>query len=166
MRFEISNKKYKDGLNTDWGIFFNPSIIDIPETLIKCEKLFDKNVLEIKKLVTDIGDLNATYVQRFNKHLQIYGFILLPCKGISYELINSKNRLKFNISHNIYKEFVTFEIAYLENSRRVQSTDSKISNFSILTLKKRKKMIIEKELIIEGYQSFDDYQKLILLILK
>ena len=166
MRFEISNKKYKDGLNTDWGIFFNQSIIDIPETLIKCEKLFDKNVLEIKKLVTDIGDLNATYVQRFNKHLQIYGFILLPCKGISYELINSKNRLKFNISHNIYKEFVTFEIAYLENSRRVQSTDSKISNFSILTLKKRKKMIIEKELIIEGYQSFDDYQKLILLILK
>ena len=112
MRFEVSNKKYKDWLNTDWGIFFNLSILDISETLVKCEELFDKNVLEIKKLVSDIGDLKATvakkqlnlvlyddsniiepiYAQRFNKHLQIYAFILVPYKGVSYELVNSKNQ--------------------------------------------------------------------------
>ena len=39
-------------------IFFRkPDIKRIPEPLDACEQLFDKNVLEIKKLVKDIGDL-------------------------------------------------------------------------------------------------------------
>ena len=97
-KFESKNNKYKDWLTSDWGVFFEPSIIGIPDTLKKCEELFDEKVLEIKKLVEDIGDLNVvisdkqlnlilyddsniiapTYTQRFNKHLQIYGFISIP----------------------------------------------------------------------------------------
>ena len=89
MKFEISNKKYKDWLNPNDGIFFSDSLIDIPDTLVECEKLFDKNILEIKKLVNEIGEINdvvaneqlnlalyddsnlteETHVQRVNKHL-------------------------------------------------------------------------------------------------
>ena len=38
-------------------IFMRPYIKKIPKPLSHCEWLFDKNVLEIKKLVKDIGDL-------------------------------------------------------------------------------------------------------------
>ena len=48
--FECSNDKYKDWLNTNEGVFFFDSYKDIPDTLEECEKLFDKNVLEIKKI--------------------------------------------------------------------------------------------------------------------
>ena len=34
-----------------------PYIKTIPKPLTFCEELFDKNILEIKKLVKDIGDL-------------------------------------------------------------------------------------------------------------
>ena len=38
-------------------------MVDIPESLIKCQELFDYNVLTIKKLVKDIGDLNNLTVK-------------------------------------------------------------------------------------------------------
>ena len=97
LSFECSNDKYKDWLNTNEGIFFFDLYKDIPDK-IECEKLFDKNVLEIKKLVEDIGVLKEdveneqlnlvlyddsnlieeTFVQRVNKHLKLYGFISVP----------------------------------------------------------------------------------------
>ena len=33
MKFESKNSKYKDWLTSDWGVFFEPSIIDTPDTL-------------------------------------------------------------------------------------------------------------------------------------
>ena len=153
MKFESKSKKYKDWLTTDWGVFFEPSIIDIPDTLKKCEELFDEKVLEIKKLIKDIGDLNVvisdkqlnlilygdsniiapTYTQRFSKHLQIYGFISIPYKGVSLELIYSKNRQKFNMLYNIYKEYISLEIAYLNKPRPIKISDAKVTNISILS---------------------------------
>ena len=53
-------KKYKAWLGTDKRIktiFMKPYIKTIRKLLTFCEELFDKNVLEIKKLVKDIGDL-------------------------------------------------------------------------------------------------------------
>ena len=50
-------KKYNEWLETDKRIFMKPYIKTIPKPLTFCEELFDKNVLEIKKLVKDIGDL-------------------------------------------------------------------------------------------------------------
>ena len=41
-----------------WYISGESSVVNIPEAISQCEKLFDKNVLPIKKLVKDIGDLN------------------------------------------------------------------------------------------------------------
>ena len=56
--FEISNPIYKIWFKTSYSIFDEPSVVDILEPISQCEKLFDKNVLPIKKLVKDIGDLN------------------------------------------------------------------------------------------------------------
>ena len=53
-----ANQKYKEWLGTDNKIFMKPYIRKIPKPLTDCEKLFDKDVLEIKQLVKDIGDLN------------------------------------------------------------------------------------------------------------
>ena len=85
--------------------------------------MFDKNVLPIEKLVKDIGDLNNltiketenlllyddsnlisnTFFIEFNKKIQCHGFISSLYNNSDKQLINSKNRLKFNILRNIEK---------------------------------------------------------------
>ena len=55
MKFFCSNTKYKDYLDSNNGKFYFDSYRDLPDDLQECEKLFDKDVLEIKKLVQDIG---------------------------------------------------------------------------------------------------------------
>ena len=55
--FEYPTKKYKDWLKTDFTIFEKPCITKIRKPLKYCEELFDANVLVIKELVKDIGDL-------------------------------------------------------------------------------------------------------------
>ena len=71
----------------------------IPKPLKYCEELFDKDVLEIKQLVKDTGDLNTlihreqkkivlyddsniisnTFFTELNKNIQSYGRISLQC---------------------------------------------------------------------------------------
>ena len=58
MNFFIANTEYTKWFKNDCNLFYSTSIVDIPEPLSQCEKLFDRNVLVIKKLVKDIGDLN------------------------------------------------------------------------------------------------------------
>ena len=52
-------KKYKEWLGTDNRIFMKPYIKKIPKPLKFYEELFDEDVLTIKQLVQDIGDLNT-----------------------------------------------------------------------------------------------------------
>ena len=52
-------KKWKEWLGTDNRIFMKPCIKKLPKPLKYCEELFDKDVLEIKQLVKDTGDLNT-----------------------------------------------------------------------------------------------------------
>ena len=69
MKFEAVSpviKKYKEWLGTDNRIFMKPYIKKIQKSLKYCEELFDKDVLEIKQLVKDIGDLN-TLIHREQK---------------------------------------------------------------------------------------------------
>ena len=98
LKFICSKPKYSSYLNSHDVVFFYNSTKDLPDTLTECEKLFDEEVLKIKKLVEDIGQISEitenehlnltfyddsnlieeTFVQRFNKHLQLYGFISIP----------------------------------------------------------------------------------------
>ena len=52
-----ATKKHNEWLGTDNRIFMKSYIKKIPKALKYCEELFDKDVLEIKKLVKDIGNL-------------------------------------------------------------------------------------------------------------
>ena len=58
MNFFISNNSYSKWFKNDYNVLYSISLINIPETLTQCKKLFDENVLPIEKLVKDIGDLN------------------------------------------------------------------------------------------------------------
>ena len=123
MNFFISNNSYSKWFKNDYNVLYSISLINIPETLTQCKKLFDKNVLPIEKLVKDIGDLNNltiketenlllyddsnlisnTFFIEFNKKIQCHGFISSLYNNSDKQLIKSKNRLKFNILRNIEK---------------------------------------------------------------
>ena len=71
-------KKYNKWLGTDYNFFFRkPDIKRIPEPLDACEQLFDKNVLEIKKLLKDIGDLTTLIHKEQKKFFYMMTAILL-----------------------------------------------------------------------------------------
>ena len=179
MNFFISNKSYSKWFKKDYNLLFSTSIVDIPESLTKCEKLFDKNVLPIKKLVKDIGDLNNltiketknfflyddsnlisnTFFTELNKKIQAYGFISLLSNNSDERLITSKNRLKFNVLVDIEKEFLTLQLEDILTPKKIETTDSKIKNFSILATGKMNKKIID-QVIIEGFQDFEQYMKI------
>ena len=182
MKFICENSKYKDYLDSNNGIFYFDSYKDLPGDLDDCEKLFDKDVLEIKKLVNDIGLLKEiteyeqlnlalydassiieeTFVQRFNKQIQLYGFISIPFVHTKKNhLISLKNLLPFRVNKDVQKENLSFELGYLEKEDDISTTDKKIHNLSIVCIENKRPMpIIEKEVTIEALQAFDKYQKL------
>ena len=150
--FQISNPIYKKWFKTSYSIFDEPSVVDIPEPISQCEKLFDKNVLPIKKRVKDLGDLNNitiketknvflyddsnlitnTFFTELNKKIQCYGYISLLYNNNDERLINSKNRLKFNILKNNEREFITLQLEDVLTPKKIETTDFKIfyiSNF-------------------------------------
>ena len=92
--------------------------------------MFDKNVLEVRKLIKDIGDLN-TFIYReqkktvlyddsniisniffteLNKNIQSYGRISLQYDYNNEKVINWKNKLCFKINHNIKKRIYNASI--------------------------------------------------------
>ena len=152
-----------------------PYIKTIPKPLTFCEKLFDKNVLQIKKLVKDIGDLTPlihkeqqqkklydgssiitdTFFTEVNKHIKTYGLISLEYNH-NENLINSKNRLRYKIKYNISKEFITLQLEDILTPKKIETEDWKTTNFSILLVDKFK-MQIKNEFKIEGFQNFEKY---------
>ena len=111
MNLFISNNSYSKWFKNDYNVFYSTSLINIPESLTQCEKLFDKNVFPIKKLVKDIGDLNNltiketenfflydnsnlisnTFFTELNKEIQCDGHISLLYNNTDEQLVNSKN---------------------------------------------------------------------------
>ena len=181
MKFVCENSKYKDYLDSNNGIFYFESLKDLPGDLDDCEKLFDKDVLEIKKLVNDTGMLKEiteyeqlnlglyddtniiedTFIQRFNKRIQLYGFISVPfAQNKKNHLVTLKNLLPFRVKKDILTEKLSFELTYLEKTDRILTSDKKIHNLLIVNIEKRNMGFVEKEIIIEGLQSFNKYKKL------
>ena len=179
MNFFISNNSYSKWFKSNYYVLYSISLIDIPEPLTQCEKLFDKNVLPIKKLVKGIGDLNNltiketknyflyddsnfisnTFFTELNKKIECYGFISLLYNNNDKKLVNSKNRLKFNILKNKEKEFLTIQLEDILVPKKIETTDSRIRNFSILATNKLNMEIVD-EIKIEGFQNFEQYMKI------
>ena len=174
----ISDGEYNDWITTPAGILFNV-FKDIPKSLSECGKLFDKNVLKIKKLEKEIGDLkdaifketkkfylyddsnfiSNTIFTEPNRKIQCYGFISLLYIKSNYQLVNSTNRLKFNVLNNDQRDHLIFQLEDILSPDQIKTTYSKISNFSILAAGNIKQKIID-QVLIEGFQNFAQYDKI------
>ena len=176
-----SQKKYKDYLSCNEGIFFNDITIKLPQDIDTCEKLFDEEVLKVKELVKSIGKIKnipeyeqinvalydesniieETYVQRINKKIQLYGIASIPFAHTKKNhIVSLKNLLPFRISENTNKHKITFSLKNLEGKTQIETSDNKIYNLSIIAVEDKKMPKIQKEVMIEALQSFDKYQKL------
>ena len=182
MRMLSENKKYKDYLTSEHGLFFDPVKKKMPHDIKSCEKTFDEEVLKIKKLVEEIGIpkeipeyeqinlalydetniIEETFVQRLNKKIQLYGIASIPFAHIKKNhVVSLKNILPFRINEDTKKHKITFSLQNLEGKTPIETTDNKIYNLSILAVEEEKIMPkIEKEITIEALQAFDKYQRL------
>ena len=175
----IQNNRYTKWFKNNYNVFYSPSVVDIPESLTKCKELFDYNVLPIKKLVKGIGDLNKLTIKEtknfflyddsnlisnplfteLNKKIQAYGYISLLYNKSDEQLITLKNRLKFKVLVDIEKEFLTQQLEDILTPKKIETTDSKIKNVSILVTGKMNRKIID-QVIVEGFQDFEQYMKI------
>ena len=62
----------------------------------------------------------------------------------------------FKIKYNISKEFITLQLEDILTPKKIETEDSKITNFSILSVDKFK-MQIKNEFKIESFQNFEKY---------
>ena len=141
--------------------------------------------MKIKKLEKDIEDLNNvifketknfylyenllfnfysfiisnTFFTELNRKIQCYGFISLLYTKSNYQLVNSTNRLKFNVLNKDQRDHLIFQLEDILSPYQIKTTDSKISNFSILVVGKMKQKIID-QVLIEGFQNFAQYGKI------
>ena len=79
---------------------------------------------------------------------------MLLCNNSNERLITSKNRLKFNVLVDTEWEFLTLQLEDILTPKKIETTDSKIKNFSILATE------IIDQVIIEGFQDFEQYMKI------
>ena len=139
-------KKFKEWLCTDKRIFMKQYIKKIPKLLKYCEELFDKDVLEIKQLVKDIGDLNTlihreqkkfvlyddsniisnTYLTELYKNIQSYGRISFQYDYNNENVINWKNKLRFKINHNTKNEFITLQLEDILTPKKLKQKIQKL----------------------------------------
>ena len=84
----------------------------------------------------DSNLVEETYIQRFNKHLQLYGFISIPFANTKKSnLITLNNLLPFRVKRSIQKERLILELSYLEKTDQIATSDKKIHNLSIVCKK-------------------------------
>ena len=127
--------------------------------------MFDKDALEIKQLLKDIGDLITLIHREQNKNFYL---MIVTLSVIHFSLqddynnekvINWKNKLRFKINHNMKKEFITLQLGDILTPKKIEAEDSKVTNISILSLAESK-MQIKDEFIIEGFQNFEQCSKI------
>ena len=68
--------------------------------------------------------------------------------------------MKFNILNNIQREFITLQLEDILNPKKIETVDSKIANFSIISIRRQKRMKFVDEFKIEGFQNFQQYLKI------
>ena len=64
--------------------------------------------------------ITRTFFTEVNKKIQSYGLISLEYDKTTENLINSKNRLKFNILNNIQKEFIMLQLEDILNPKKLK----------------------------------------------
>ena len=67
--------------------------------------------------------ITHTFFTEVNKKIQSYRLISLEYDKTIGNLINSKNRLKFNIINNIQREFMTLQLEDVLNPKKTETVD-------------------------------------------
>ena len=98
------------------------------------------------------------FFTELNRKIQCYGFISLLYTKSNYQLVNSTNRLKFNVLNNDQRDHLIFQLEDSLSPYQIKTTDSKISNISILAAGKMKQII--DQVLIEGFQNFVQFDKI------
>ena len=88
-----ATQKYKEWLGTDNRIFMKPYIKKVPKPLKYCEELFHKDVLEIKQLVKEVGDLK-TLIHREQKKFFCMMIVTLSIIHFLLNLIKISNLME------------------------------------------------------------------------
>ena len=150
----IDSRKYGDYFHTDNLIFKQPYIKKIPSTLAAAENLFDKDVLEIKDLVTKTGNISKkttneqknfilydnsdviqeTFFTEIKKNISTYGMISTNYKHDNKKLINWQNKLEFSFKNDINKQSLFFQLEDAIEPKPIATEDSKMENITILKL--------------------------------
>ena len=68
--------------------------------------------------------------------------------------------MKFNILNNIQRKCITLQLEDISNPKKIETLDSKITNFSIILIRRQKRMKFLDEFKIEGFQNFQQYLKI------
>ena len=68
--------------------------------------------------------------------------------------------MKFNILNNIQREFITLQLEDILNPKKIETVDSKIANFSIISIRRQKIMKFIDEFKIEGFQNIQQYLRI------
>ena len=174
--------KYRQYLNSDRNIFKKPYFRNIPTTLADAELLFDKDVLEIKELVKktqqfiiedNYPDANRnlvlydnenivvpTFFTELGKNLSAYGIFSTRHKQKGNILIDSRNRIEFQFDKNIEKQALSLQLEDLLEPKTIATTDSKMTNITILKVNEIPKRKIVETFIIQGIQKFEKFKQL------
>ena len=174
--------KYREYLNSDREIFKKPYFKNIPSTLAAAELLFDKDVLEIKELVSKTQNLleekvyadirnyvlydnenivSPTFFTEIKKSFSTYGiFSTRDLQKNPSTLIDRQNRIEFSIEENIKKQSLTLQLEDFIRPTTITTFDNKMSNISILKVGEIPKKKIVKTFFVQGIQKFDQFKKL------
>ena len=174
--------KYREYLNSDREIFKKPYFKKIPSTLAAAELLFDKDVLEIRELVRKTQDFLTeakypdahrnlvlydnenivlpTFFTEVKKNLATYGIFSTRHKQKGNILIDSQNRIEFQFENNTKKQSLTLQLEDLLEPKTIATTDSKMSNITILKVGEIPKKKIVETFFIQGIQKFDKFKQL------
>ena len=82
--------------------------------------------------------ITHTFLIEVNNKIQSYGLDSIEYDKTTANLINSTNRLKFNILNNIQKEFTSLQLEDILNPKKIEALDSKITKFSIILIRRKK----------------------------
>ena len=174
--------KYRQYFNSDREIFKKPYFKNLPSTLAAAELLFDKDVLEVKELVkktqnflieSNYPDASRnlvlydnenivlpTFFTEVKKSLAAYGIFSTRHKQKGNILIDSQNRIEFQFDSNIKKQSLTLQLEDLLKPKTIATTDSKMSNITILKVGEIPKKKIVETIFIQGIQKFDNFKQL------
>ena len=174
--------KYRQYFNSDREIFKKPYFRNIPTTLAAAELLFDKDVLEIKELVKKTQNLlteanypdaqrnfvlydnedivRPTFFTEIKKNFATYGIFSTRHKQKGNILIDRQNRIEFTLENDTKKQSLTLQLEDLLEPKTIATTDSKMSNITILKVGEIPKKRIVETFFIQGIQKFDHFKKL------